>query len=168
MTLNIATVLNGSILSAKSCQFFVDMIPRKGVVECTYKEKLDAEDVYDDDRTGTPVGSTSGRYSVDSFSLTLLRDSWNSTGPIPGLMQYLAAKGIGSFGAARFSFIAEYSEPLVPLSTVVDSLFYCRITGVEDAYSEDIKALVTKLDLKALALTRNGLTLFDPKRALPL
>jgi hypothetical protein len=168
MTIDIATVLNGNILSSKSCQFFVDMIPRKGIVACNYKEKLDAENVYDDDRTGTPVGSTSGRYSVESFSLTLLRASWNSVGPIPGLMQQLALKGLGSFGAARFAFIAEYSEPLVPLSTVVDSLFFCRITGVEDDYSEDIKALVTKLDLMCLAMTRNGVSLFDPKRALPL
>lgn len=168
MTIDIATVLNGNILSAKSCKFFVDMIPRKGIVACNYKEKMDAENVYDDSRDGTPVGSTAGRYSVESFSLTLLRASWNSVGPIPGLMQQLALKGLGSFGAARFAFTAEYSEPLVPLSTVVDNLFFCRVTGVEDDYSEDIKALVTKLDLMCLSMTRNGLTFFDLKRDLPL
>lgn len=168
MTIDVATLLNGNIISNKSCQFFVDMIPRKGIVECTYKEKLEAENVYDDDRSGAPVGGTSGRYSVESFSMTLLRNSWNCVGPTPGLMQYLSLKGLGSYGAARFNFIAEYSEPLSPLQTVVDSLFYCRIVGVENAYSEDIKALVTKLDLMALAMTSNGLTLWDPKRSLPL
>ncbi len=170
MTIDVATLLNGNILSAKSCQFFAPVpFPLKGVVACNYKEKLEAEHVYDDDRTGTPVGSTSGRYSVESFSITLLRSSWNCVGPIPGLMQRLTLLGLGSFGAARFPFVAEYSEPLSPLQTCVDALAYCRIVGVEDDYSEDIKALVTKLDLMALGMTRNGTnTLWDVKRALPL
>lgn len=168
MTIDIATVLNGNILSGKSCQFFVDMIPRKGIVALNYKEKLEAEDVYDDDRTGMPIGSTAGRYGVEGFTMTLLRSAWNCSAGTPGLMQYLGLKGLGSYGAARFNFIAEYSEPLVPMQTVIDTLFYCRIVGVEDDYSEDIKALVTKLDLKALGITRNGVSLYDLKRSLPL
>lgn len=162
MTIDVATLMNGSILSAKSCQFFIDMIPRKGIVACNYKEKIEAENVYDDDRSGTPVGSTAGRYAVESFSLTLLRGSWLT------LMPYLSLKGLGSIGAARFSFVAEYSEPLAPLQTVVDSLFYCRVTGIEDDYSEDIKALVTKLDLMCLGMSRNGMTLWDVKRSVGL
>ncbi len=168
MTIDVATVMNGNILSNKSGQFYVDSIPRKGVVAVNYKEKLEAENVYDDDKSGTPVGSTSGRYSVESFSITLLRSSWNCVGPTPGLMQYLTLKGLGSYGAARFSFMAEYSEPLSPLQTIVDSLSFCRIVGVEDDYSEDIKALVTKLDLMSLGMIRNGASLFDIKRSLPL
>ncbi len=159
--LEVATVLNGCILSAKSCSFFVDFIPRKGIVAVNYKEKLEAENVYDDDRTGTPVGSTSGRYSVESFSITMLKTKWAE------FMPYLTLKGLGSMGAARFTFVAEYSEPLDPLHTIVDTLAYCRITGIEDDYSEDIKALVVKLDLMSLGMTRNGQMLWDLKRALP-
>ena len=32
MTVQLATVLNGNILSAKSCAFFIDLIPRGGIV----------------------------------------------------------------------------------------------------------------------------------------
>lgn len=159
--LELATVLNGSVLSQKSCQFFLPApIPIRGVVACNYKEKIDAENVYDDDRTGMPVGSTSGRYAVESFSLTLLATRWVE------LMPALTLLGLGSMGAARFPFIAEYSEPNDPLHTIVDALSICRIVGVEDDYSEDIKAKVVKLDLMANALTRNGNTLWDIKRAI--
>lgn len=167
--LDIATVLNGNILSAKSCSFFFDGIPRRGLVAVNYKEKLDVETVYDDSPDGAGIGSTSGRYAVESFSMTFLKAAWAATGPIPGIMQYLTLKGLGSYGSARFSFTAEYSEPLNPLATVVDTLAPCRIIGVEDDYSEDIKALVTKVDLHALLLVRQGTnTLFDPKRAIGL
>ncbi len=163
MTIELATVLNGSILSAKSCQFFMPApVPIRGILACNYKEKLEAENVYDDDRTGMPVGSTSGRYSVESFSITMLRTRWVELMPVLSLM------GLGSIGAARFPFVAEYSEQLDPLHTVVDAIYSCRITGIEDDYSEDIKALVTKLDLMALGMTRNGNTLFDLKRAVPI
>jgi hypothetical protein len=160
MTVQLATVLNGCVLSAKSCSFYIDLIPRKGILAVNYKEKIEAENVYDDDRTGTPVGSTSGRYSIEAFSITMLKANWLE------LMPYLTLKGLGSIGAARFSFVAEYSEPLDPLHTLVDAISPCRIVGVEDDYSEDIKALVTKLDLMALGMTRNGMMLWDLKRAL--
>ncbi len=163
MTLEIATVLNGSILSAKSCQFFLPApAPIRGILAVNYKEKLEAENVWDDDRTGMPVGSTSGRYSVESFSITMLKTRWVE------LMPILTLVGLGSIGSARFPFVAEYSELQDPLHTVVDALFNCRITGIEDDYSEDIKALVVKLDLMALGMTRNGNALFDLKRAIPV
>lgn len=165
--LDIATVLNGNILSAKSCKYYFDGIPRRGLVAVNYKEKLDVETVYDDSPDGAGIGSTAGRYGVESFTITFLRAAWAATGPIPGIMQYLALKGLGSYGAARFSFTAEYSEPLNPGATIVDTLAPCRIIGVEDDYSEDIKALVTKVDLHALLLVRQGgETLFDAKRGL--
>jgi len=163
MALEVATLLNGRILSAKSCSFFVDFIPRRGIVAVNYKEKLEAEQVYDDSRTGTPVGSTSGRYSVESFSITMLRTAWAD------FMPYLTAKGLGSMGAADFDFVAEYHEPNDPLHTIVDALSHCRVVGIEDDYSEDIKALVTKLDLMANSLVRNGVhRLWDIKRELPV
>lgn len=162
MTLSLATVLNGAILSNKSCQFFLPApIPRGGIVACNYKEKLDKEYVYDDDRSGMPVGTTSGRYSIESFSITMLRTAWAE------LMPVLTAYGLGSMGAAKFPFVAEYSEPLDPLHTIVDAMISCQITGIEDDYSEDIKALVTKLDLMAIGMTRNANMLYDIKRSLP-
>lgn len=170
MAIDIATVLNGSVLSAKSCKFFFDNIPRHGVVAVNYKEEIEAEDVYDDDPTGLPVGSTSGRYKISGLSITLLKKAWIGTAP-PGLALQLAARpeALGSFGAARWTFSAEYSEPQDPLNTILESIAFCRIVGVEDDYSEDIKTLVTKLDLKANFMTRqSGLTLFDPKRGLGL
>ncbi len=161
--IELATVLNGCVLSAKSCQFFLPApAPVRGIVAVNYKEKIEMENVYDDDRTGTPVGSTSGRYSLESFSITILKTRWVE------LMPVLSALGLGSIGAARFPFVAEYSEPLDPLHTIVDSIYPCRIIGIEDDYSEDIKALVVKLELSALGMTRNGQPLFDIKRALPL
>ncbi len=169
--MEIETILNGNILSAKSCSFFFDMIPRGGVVAVSYEEKLETEDVYDDSKDGGPIGSTSGKYSIDGFSVTLLRNAWNAMGPKPGLMQQMAIKGAlslapGSYGAARFSFVAEYSEPVAPMHTVVDAFANCRIVGVKDDYAEGIEKLVTVVTMKANRMTRNGLTLFSPTRAL--
>ncbi len=90
MAQDLSTLLNGAVLSAKSCAFYVDMIPRKGFTEVTYKEKLEAELVYDDSKDGGPVGITSGRYSIESFSWTMLKSRWLE------LMPYIAAMGLGS------------------------------------------------------------------------
>lgn len=162
MTQALETILNGNVLSAKSCSFFVNMIPTKGFTEVSYKEKLESEYVYDDSKDGTPVGTTSGRYSIESFSWTILRAPWLR------LMPQLAALGLGSIGAARFGFQAVYSEPIAASPPGVDTLFGCRIVGIEDAYQEDIKALVTKVELMSIGMSRNGFTLWDPKRSLGL
>src|SRR4051812_22485408 len=132
--LEVATVLNGNVLSAKSCQFFFDLVPRRGIVAVNYEEQLECEDVYDDSRDGAPVGTTYGRYSVSAFSITMLKTRWAE------LMPILALKGLGSLGVARFGFAAEYSEPLDPLHTLVDTMSFCRIVKIGDDYSEDIKA----------------------------
>ncbi len=92
----------------------------------------------------------------------MLKTRWSE------LMPYIAAKGLGSLGAARFGFCAEYSELQDPLHTLVDTMSFCRIVKIGDDYSEDIKAAVTKLDLKSLGMTRNGFTLWDPKRGVGL
>jgi hypothetical protein len=159
---DVSTLLNGYVLSAKSCAFFIDMIPRKGFVEVSYKEKIEAELVYDDSKDGGPVGMTSGRYAVESFSWTMLKARWLE------LLPYLAAKGLGSYGNAIFGFQAVYSEPIHVGPPGVDTIFGCRIVGREETYSEDIKALVVKCEMLALGMSGNGFTLSDPKRAIGL
>lgn len=159
---DVSTLLNGAIISAKSCRFYIDMIPRKGFVAVNYKEKLEDELVYDESPDGGPVGMTSGRYSVESFTFSMLYARWLE------VMPYIAAKGLGSIGAARFGFQAVYSEQIHAGPPGVDTLFGCRIVGIEDDYSEDIKAKIVKCDLRSMGMSRNGFTLFDPKRELGL
>jgi hypothetical protein len=167
--MEIETLLNGNILSAKSCKFYFDFIPRRGIVAVDYEEKLDSTDVYDDANDGGPVGSTAGQYSIESMSITFLRNSWNALGPKPGLMQQLGLKAAaslapGSYGLARFTFTAEYSEPIAPTHTVVDTFFDCRVTGVKDSYAKGSEELVTVVSMKSLRMSRNGLTLYAPVR----
>jgi hypothetical protein len=67
---------------------------------------------------------------------------------------------------ARFSFVAEYSEPIAPTHTVVDAFSDCRIVGVKDSYAKGSEELVTVVSMKALRMTRNGLSLNAPLRNL--
>lgn len=168
---DIDTLLNGNIIGAKSGSYFFDLIPRRGLVAVDYEEKLESDDVYDDHKDGGAVGETSGKYSIDGMSITFLASAWNCMGPKIGLMQQLVAKallrGETGYGAARFSFVAEYSEPMAPMSTIVDSISNCRIVGVKDSYAEGIEKKVVVVAMKSSGrLTRNGATLYSPTRNL--
>lgn len=158
MTDLIETRLNDTIFSATSCSWNIALAPFVGITALDYAEKRDRKYVHASRKDGTPLGITNGKYSIDSLTMTMLRSSFQR------LIEILTVIGLGSYGDAKFPIVATYSEPFALLSGVPPitvAIQGCRITGVKDSYAEGIDELVTEVEMKALALTRNGLRLWS-------
>jgi hypothetical protein len=154
----VETRLNGTIYSATSCSWVIALAPYVGIVSLDYEEKRERKLVHASRRDGTPLGMTSGKYSVGSFSMTMLRSSFQR------LAEQLTALGAGSYGDARFPVLATYSEPLASIAGVkpiVIDIQGCAITGVKDSFAEGFEELLTEVQLSAISLTRNGLRLWS-------
>lgn len=154
----IETRLNDTPYSATSCSWTIAGAPFVGITALSYSEKRERKLVYASRKDGTPLGMTSGKYSVDSVSVTFLRSSFQR------LVEVLSLQGLNSYGDARFPIVATYSEQLATLAGVLPITVLitgCRVTGVKDSYSEGIDEAVTEVEMMALALTRNGTRLWS-------
>ena len=154
--------VNSIAFSWTSSSFKADNFPIAGIVKVDYAEKLDQEDVYANQKSGLPVAYTAGKYSVDGFTISQLKEDGAT------LLQYLAAKsGVGAYGRAQWTFTAQCSEPWtpgqLPITTVAST---CRIVGKKDTYDEGMGKLVTEFTIKSLQIVENGITLFDASRDL--
>lgn len=148
-----------------SCAHFFQGLPYKGITAVTFKDKRELKLVHAAQQDGTPLGLTSGIYSVENLSFTLLRDS------AADLMLYLTALGLGSYGDAEFNYLLQVYEPTVPPSLPQSTLISgCRITGVEDKQEMGSDELVTEFTAQALFITRTvgpvPMTLFSQIRRL--
>jgi hypothetical protein len=152
---------NNNVISAKSCAFTLAGVPYVGIVALDYADKLDAELVHGNNKDGSPIGYTSGEYSVDGFTFQVLKDVWIAK-MLPQLAALSAAMlAPGSYGGARFPWIAQYQEgPLVG----VDTLTGARVVGTKDTYAQGTGKLVVEVTCMAMTLMRNGLTLYDRTR----
>lgn len=152
---------NNMVLSAKSCTFSVAGVPYVGILAVDYEDQLDAELVHGANKDGSPIGYTSGEYSITSFTMQVLKDVWIARMQ-PQLALMSAAMGApGSYGGAVFPFAGQYQEgPLVG----IDLINGCRVTKVKDSYAQGAGKLAVDLSLMALTIRRNGLTLYNPLR----
>lgn len=152
---------NNNVISAKSCAFSVQAVPYIGIMAVDYEDQLDAELVHGANKDGSPIGYTSGEYSVSSFTMQVLKDVWIAKLQIQLAALSAAGGAPGSYGGGNFVFTAQYQEgPLIG----TDILTGCRVTKVKDGYQQGTGKLVVDLTLMALTIRRNGLTLFNPLR----
>lgn len=150
--------VNNTILSWNSAGFKIDSDPWEGIVEFDYEQTRERKIVYGMRRDGTPLGKTSGKYSVKSVMVKMLRDSADL------FTDYLTGVGLGSYGDAVFSLTAEYVEPgSAPIIVVVDG---CTIDGEKDGNVEGTDELATEFMIGALTLTKNGKRLWSVQREL--
>jgi hypothetical protein len=150
--------VNNTILSWTSCIFTVDGDPYVGILSFDYEQKRERKVVPGARRDGTPLGKTSGKYSVPTCSLKMLRDSADR------LTNYLTLKGLGSYGDAELVFMAQYVEPeQVPITVVCDG---CTIDGEKDSNEEGTDQLMTEFEIGVLTLTKNGKRLWSLQRSI--
>lgn len=152
--------LNDTIVSWNSVSFKIDGIPYVGILSFDYEQTREREAVYGAKRDGRPLGFTSGKYSVPSMTLKMLRDSWDD------LSTQLTALGLGSIGDATFTMIVQYIEIGQPPITVV--CVGCRIKGIKPTLEEGTGAATTELDIQCIEIVENGKPLASVVRAVPL
>ena len=156
-------LVNNMRFGWNSSRFLINNLPLTGLQKVGYKIKLEQENTYANNQTGTAVGYVYGNFSVDSFTLTFLKqDSQQFT-------NYLATLSPTSPGyiGSPFRFMAQCDEPLTPgAGPITITANTCRVTEKEDAYEPGAKALVDVFTIMALTLIENGKTLYDPSRNL--
>lgn len=151
------------IYSWNSSVFKFDNQPFTGVVAADYELKRERKIVYAARQDGLPLGLTSGKFSVESFSMKMLIDSYDA------LTTYLTTKGLGSYGDPPFSWIAQCTEPisqapgLIPLTA---SSPYTWIVGSKAGYEEGVDEQLVEVTLASLSLTENGKQLWSALRSL--
>lgn len=144
--------VNGDVFSWKSCVMRVDNedLSRKATA-LDYEQKRDRKQAYGNDRSGGPVGPTSGKYDPGTPSLSLFRDY------ALALKAYLANKAGGrSYGNAVFTFQMQLVEPNNDVVTV--TFTECHIIGSKDSQKEGPDEITTDLTLqpKKIIETING------------
>lgn len=152
--------VNNTILSWNSFSLKIDGFPYVGILGFDYEQKRERKVVHAAKRDGTALGKTSGKYTVPTCTLTMLRDSYDK------LTTYLTGKGLGSYGDAEFVFIAQYIEPLQPPITVIGT--GCTIDGEKETQAEGVDELVTEVTIGCLRLVKNGKSLSSLVRAVTL
>ena len=152
--------INNLIVGWNSASFYIDGLdPYNGITSINYEQKRERKVVYGMRRDGTPLGKTSGKYSVPNVSITFLRDSYDK------LTTYLTLKGLGSYGDAEFAFSLLYSEPKA--GTIISIIGTgCTIDGEKDSQQEGTDELVTEVEIGCLSILRNGKPLYSLARNL--
>jgi hypothetical protein len=158
MTDILTTRLNDVPYSMNSCTWNIALAPFIGITALNYSEKRERKLVHASRKDGTPLGITSGQYSIDSLSMTMLRTSFQR------LVELLSVPGLGSYGDAIFPIVATYSDPNATLRgelPITVDIQGCRITGVKDTFQAGTDELVTEVEMMGLQLTRNGARLWS-------
>ena len=151
---------NGTIYAWESVIVRVDAMALSGALSLDYEEARKRTKVYGSKRDGRALGRTSGSVEIPDASFKVLRATANS------ILGYLTAKGLGSYGDAEFTLIAQYVEPGQPPITVIATA--CTIDGEKDTNQEGIDELVTEFTIGTLEIIKNGKRLASVLRSVPL
>ena len=152
--------VNNIVYSWTSCGFFADNFGLTGIKEVSYSQKRDQKDVFANQQNGVMIGYTSGKYTLDAFSIKMLKeDSVN-------FQTYLAQQSNGSITDTEWTYTESLSEPVIGNIPITNVITVCRVTEIKDARAEGIDELVDELTIRAKQIITNGLTLASTLRAL--
>lgn len=157
--------VNHTVYAWTSCRFLIDAQPWEGLVAVDYEEKRERKIVYAARQSGTPLGWTSGKYSVPAFTMKFLRDSWDALSTyltLGGLLN----PGLGSYGDAEWSFVLQTVEPVIGSLPITRVGAPCTVIGVKEGHEEGIDELVTEVDVACLQMRVNGKQLWSAARQL--
>lgn len=153
--------VNSTIFSWNSTSMKIALTPYNGIMSIDYEEKRERKVVYGMKRDGKPLGKTSGKYSVPSVSLKMLRTTWEK------LSTDLTVLGLGSIGDAEFPMLFQAYEPVLTTDLPQTVLFEnCTIDGIKHSHAEGTDELTTELEIGCLQLTQNGKRLWSVVRGL--
>lgn len=152
--------VNSTVFGWNSHTAKFDAIPYNGILSVDYEQKRERKVVWGMKRNGTPLGKTSGKYSVAGCTVRMLVDSYDK------LTDQLTLKGLGSYGDAEFLFGLQLLEPRQkPLILMFSG---CTIDGEKDAVAEGTDEAAVDVEIGALSMTRNGKRLWSVERSLSL
>jgi hypothetical protein len=150
------TRVNDTIYSWNSCLHKIDNQPWVHIMEVNWEQKIDAKTVYAARKDGLPLGSTTGKWSLEGFTIKMLRDSADA------FTDYLCSKtGTRFYGRARFDYLLQVTEPVPGARPLTASAQICRVVNEKDAQAEGTDELVTEFTILSIFFIKNGKALWS-------
>lgn len=157
--------VNNTRYSWLSSRALVDGQPWESLVAVDYEQKRERKIVHSMRQDGTPVGWTSGKYSVPSFKLRMLKEgsaAFEETLAAGGLL----VPGLGSYGDAEWTFLLQAVEPVVGAVPLTLAAAPCAVGGKRETREEGFDELVVEYDVYTLQMIENGIPLWSLVRSL--
>ena len=110
--------VNGFLHSWRSSELIIGVAPFVGVSEMSWGEKRERKKVIGMNRSGVPLGVTSGGYDASVLSMKVYTKTWLV------LAALLTAKGLGSMGSGAVPITWKVYEPKSPPMVVTFSGCY--------------------------------------------
>ncbi|MBX3204005.1 MAG: hypothetical protein KF764_02990 [Labilithrix sp.] len=152
--------LNGYAYSWASIIFKVNFVPYLGLKSIDFGDSIEEELIYGSNRAGIPIARTAGKYTPGDLTVGALN------GTAQTIMESLGLLGIGAISKPEVMCTLTLSEFGKPDTTYTFNR--CRMVAPKDSPSEGVEGLTTDLTFKPMWIERNGLTLFDRMRMIPL
>jgi hypothetical protein len=153
--------INNNIYSWASIICKIDDERYYGFTKLSYGDKRERTKVYGMARHYAPRARTHGKYTIEPVKLGGPKSSCQA------LRAGLAARAPDqiSYGDVEFQIVTQYVEADEQSLTVV--IERCVIIGNASDESEDPKHLEEDIEIDAMLIRRNGLTLFDSQEGQP-
>lgn len=153
--------VNGNQMSWGSIDLKVAGELFTGFTGITYADKRERVVAYGMGRHQAPRGRSRGKYTVDPVKLT----GWK--GSVTALREGLAALATGglSYGDVEFLITLAYSELDEP--PVIVEIGRCVWAGSSSSEDESAENLKEEIEISAMYIKRNGLTLYDTSQGAP-
>ena len=145
--------VNGNVIGWGSMTLKIGSERYTGVLELSYNDKRDRAYVYGLGPAQAPRGRTSGKYTMENVKIKVTK----STGvAIRDALARLSDSGT-CYGDPTFSGSVEYVErDDTPEFVTFEDLVYI---SQSESHAEGIDALVEEIEMQAMRIYRNGLTL---------
>lgn len=147
--------VNDVIVAYTSYILTLNNIVYQGLTETTYGHKIETAYAYGMKRSGTPVGTTPGKYVPDPVKLKVYQSTADAIKT--DLFNASGAAGLNGF---RFPIGLQYQE--VNLNSTYIDFYNCRLVAETSSLSEGAEASMTELEFWPLYLVVNNQPLFRP------
>lgn len=144
--------VNGLIHSWASSELLIGSAPFIGITEMGYGDKRTRAKVKGMNRSGVPLGVTSGDYDADPFTMKVLVKSFDI------LTTILTVKGLGSYGSAGVPITWKCFEPKSPPIIVIAS--DCYLTDKKLTASQGPDGLTYDVSFLVSSVSENGKVLY--------
>jgi hypothetical protein len=154
--------VNGNQLSWGSIIVKIDGERIYGFTSISYADKRERVKAYGMGRHHAPRGRSRGKYTVEPVKL----GGWK--GSVQALRQALADRATDqtSYGDVEFEIVVQYVEPgdEFPIQADIER---CVWVGNSSSEEEGADPLKEEIEIDAMLIRRNGLTLFDASQGSP-
>lgn len=153
--------INGAQVSWGSIKLKVDGETFSGFTSLSYGDKLEVVVGYGMGKHHAPRGRSAGKYIVDPVKLAGPPSTMNA---LREKLASLSSDGI-SYGQVDFLIVAQYVEANeVPMTVEIER---CRYVATVENREESAELLKDEVEISAMLIRRNGLTLCDSSEGTP-